>query len=74
LGSTVDSPAKPWARYRKEKKMGEAKRKKLKDRYVFVKDRDGNEYVCKVDALKNPDELTEEEKAACFEASPWTPH
>lgn len=54
--------------------MDEANRRKLKDRYVFVKDRDGNEYVCKVDALKNPDELTEEEKAACFEASPWTPH
>jgi hypothetical protein len=54
--------------------MVEAKHRKLKDRFVFVKDKDGNEYVCKVDALKNPDELTEEEKAACFETSPWTPH
>lgn len=41
---------------------------KLKDRFVWVKDKDGKEYVCPVDALKNPEELTEEEKARCMGA------
>ena len=38
-------------------------RPKLKDRFVWVKDKEGHEYVCPINALKNPDELTEEEKA-----------
>ncbi|MFZ7124791.1 MAG: hypothetical protein ACOWWM_01390 [Desulfobacterales bacterium] len=54
--------------------MTEKKRRKLKDRYVYVKDGDGNEFICEVDALKKPDELSEEEKNACFEAVRWGPH
>lgn len=54
--------------------MSEIKRQKLKDRYVFVKDRAGNEFVCRADALKKPEELSEEEKAACFEAARYGPH
>ena len=42
--------------------------KKTKDRLVWVKDREGNEYVCPLHALKNPDELTEEEKSRCVDA------
>ncbi|MFZ7124792.1 MAG: hypothetical protein ACOWWM_01395 [Desulfobacterales bacterium] len=42
----------------------ESGKKKMK--YVYVKDRDGVEYVCKAEDLKKPDELTEEEKAACM--------
>jgi hypothetical protein len=41
---------------------------KLKDHFVWVKDRDGNEFVCPIHALKDPDNLTEEEKAKCIEA------
>lgn len=48
----------------------EEKHHKLKDRFVFVKDEDGNEYVCRMEDLKNPDELTDEEKAACFPPPP----
>lgn len=40
----------------------------LKDRFVWVKDAEGNEYVCPVSALKHPDELTEEEKSRCMDA------
>lgn len=36
-------------------------------RYVYVKDRNGIEYVCRLEDLKNPRELTEEEKAACMQ-------
>ena len=42
--------------------------KKAKDRLVWVKDREGNEFVCPLHALKNPDELTEEEKSRCVDA------
>jgi hypothetical protein len=38
------------------------------DRLVWVKDREGNAYVCPIRALKNPDELTEAEKARCVDA------
>lgn len=48
--------------------MMEQKRKPIKDRFVVVKDGEGNEFVCPIHALKNPDELTEEEKAACVDA------
>lgn len=42
--------------------------KDKKDRFVWVKDRAGNEFVCPVSALKNPDELTDEEKSRCVDA------
>jgi hypothetical protein len=43
-------------------------RKPVKERFVLVKDGAGNAYVCPINALKNPNELTEEEKAACVDA------
>lgn len=49
--------------------MDKQKSRKLKDRFVWVKDREGNEFVCAIDALKDPDELTEEEKSRCMEAA-----
>ncbi len=48
--------------------MTDKEPRKLKDRFVWVKDREGNEFVCPVDALKDPDQLTEEEKARCMDA------
>lgn len=50
--------------------MEKEPRKKLKDRFVLVKDKDGNEFVCRIEDLKRPDELTEDEKAACFQPPP----
>ena len=47
--------------------MNEEKKAK---RFVRVKDEEGNEFVCRVKDLKNSDELTEEEKAACFVPPP----
>ncbi len=41
----------------------------LKDRFVWVKDKEGNEFVCPISALRNPDELTEEEKSRCMDAA-----
>jgi hypothetical protein len=43
--------------------------RKLKDRFVWVKDREGNEFICAIDALKDPNELTEAEKARCVDAA-----
>jgi hypothetical protein len=34
---------------------------------VFVKDGAGNEYLCPVNALRNPEDVTEEERTHCFE-------
>lgn len=48
--------------------MNTKKDEKKKPRFVWVKDREGNEYVCPIHALKNPNELTEEEKAKCVDA------
>lgn len=42
--------------------------KRLGDRLVWVKDREGNEFVCPIHALKDPDNLTDEEKARCVDA------
>ena len=39
-----------------------------KSRFVWVTDREGNQFVCPLNALRNPDELTEEEKARCIDA------
>jgi hypothetical protein len=36
------------------------------DTYVYVKDRQGVEYICKLKDLLRADELTEEEKARCM--------
>lgn len=38
----------------------------LKKPYVYVKDEDGVEYICRLEDLKKPDELTEEEKSKCM--------
>ena len=51
--------------------MEKERRRKLKERFVYVKDAEGKEYICRVDALKDPEKLTEEEKTACFEPPPW---
>ncbi len=40
-----------------------------KGRFVWVKDKEGNEFVCPVNALKDPDSLTEEEKARCVDVA-----
>ena len=39
---------------------------KPKGKYVYVKDSEGTEYVCRLEDLKRPDELTEDEKAGCM--------
>jgi hypothetical protein len=49
--------------------MNDKPTRKLKDRFVWVKDRDGNEFICPVNALKDPGDLTEEEKAQCVDAA-----
>jgi len=36
---------------------------------VWVKDRTGNEYLCPVTALRKPDDVTEAERAHCFESA-----
>ena len=46
--------------------MEEKESSKAKGRYVYVKDKDGVEYICRMEDLKKSDELTEEEKAACM--------
>jgi hypothetical protein len=38
-----------------------------KDRYVRVKDLAGNEFVCPIDALKRPGEVSEEELENCVD-------
>jgi hypothetical protein len=49
--------------------MDKPKTRKLKDRFIWVKDREGNEFVCAVDSLRDPNELTEEEKSQCMDAA-----
>ena len=46
--------------------MGKDSKQKDKKTYVYVKDSDGVEYVCRMEDLKRPDELTEAEKANCM--------
>ncbi|MGB5984271.1 MAG: hypothetical protein WBG37_03120 [Desulfobacterales bacterium] len=46
--------------------MAENEGKKPKGKYVYVKDSDGTQYVCRLEDLKKPDELSEEEKADCM--------
>ena len=48
---------------------------KSRQQFVYVKDKVGNEYVCPVNVLKKPEELTEEERSGCIEdASVAQPH
>lgn len=51
--------------------MEKQERQKLKDRFIYVTDDDGNQYICRVDALQDPEKLTDEEKTACFDPPPW---
>ncbi len=46
--------------------MEEQEKKKLKTPYVYVKDEDGVEYICRLEDLKKPDALSEEEKSKCM--------
>jgi len=39
-------------------------------KFVRVKDNTGNEYVCLADHLLDPEKLTEEEMAECFDSKP----
>ena len=41
-------------------------KKKQKEKYVYVKDKENNVFVCKLSDLKKPDELSEEEKENCM--------
>lgn len=49
--------------------MENKKTGKRKDRFVRVKDREGNEFVCAAAALIDPDDITDEEKAQCMDAA-----
>ncbi len=46
--------------------MEEKKSDKPKKNYVYVKDKDGIEYVCRLDDLKRVDQLSEDEKDKCM--------
>ena len=46
--------------------MGQKEDDTPKKKYVYVKDKDGIEYVCKLEDLKRSDELTDEEKNKCM--------
>ena len=49
--------------------MAEEQQKGRGKRFIKVTDREGNEFVCPINALRNPDELSEEEKARCIDAA-----
>ena len=42
--------------------MGQKEDSKPQKKYVYVKDKDGIEYVCRLEDLKRADELTDDEK------------
>lgn len=46
--------------------MAEKKGQAPKSNYVYVKDSDGVQYICRLEDLKKVDELSEEEKAKCM--------
>jgi hypothetical protein len=52
-----------------DQQMEQKQTSQPKSRYVYVKDSRGVEYVCRLEDLKNPDELTEEEKKGCMQPS-----
>ncbi|MEJ2156118.1 MAG: hypothetical protein P8X96_12330 [Desulfobacteraceae bacterium] len=41
-------------------------KQEAKKSYVYVKDSNGVEYICKLEDLKKLDELSEEEKSKCM--------
>lgn len=46
-----------------------------RQQFAWVKDKAGNEYVCPVDVLKKPEDMTEEERQNCVDdASVHQPH
>lgn len=49
--------------------MEDKKTGKMKDRFVWVKDREGNEFVCAAASLMDPKDITDEEKAQCMDAA-----
>lgn len=46
--------------------MTQEEGKKSKKKYVYVKDAEGIEYVCKLEDLKKADQLSEDEKDKCM--------
>jgi len=46
--------------------MGQKDSGKPKKKYVYVKDENGIEYVCKLEDLKRADQLNEDEKENCM--------
>ncbi|MGB5986214.1 MAG: hypothetical protein WBG37_12990 [Desulfobacterales bacterium] len=44
------------------------KQSKQPRKLVRVTDQEGNEFICPLHALRDPDELSDEEKARCIEA------
>ena len=46
--------------------MTQSKEQATEERYVYVKDSQGVQYVCKLSDLKKADELSEEEKDKCM--------
>ena len=46
--------------------MAKQKSGKTPKKYVYVKDKDGIEYVCRLEDLKRVDQLSEEEKDKCM--------
>ena len=53
-------------RPKREERMSENQEKKETGKYVYVKDNEGVTYICRLEDLKRPDEMTEEEKAGCM--------
>jgi len=52
--------------------MAQDEKTDKKKNYVYVKDEDGVEYVCRLEDLKRADQLSEEEKEKCM--NPRTGH
>jgi hypothetical protein len=46
--------------------MTQEEKPKNKKKYVYVKDAEGIEYVCRLEDLKRADQLSEEEKDKCM--------
>ncbi len=45
-----------------------------KRRFVWVTDRSGNEYLCPIDALKDPKDATQEELEDCIDVESLKPY
>jgi hypothetical protein len=46
--------------------MAQEEKEKTPKKYVYVKDSEGIEYVCRLEDLKRADQLSEEEKEKCM--------